>query len=77
MNGRRNGYAKSIETGQPVQSAQADLCRNFLFSINLLHIKEPYKLMVAYFCREIRESYRDNFKKIFTKIPSFQEILSR
>ena len=33
--------------------------------------------MVAYFCPEIRDSYRDNFKKKFTKIQSFQEILSR
>ena len=32
---------KSIDSGQPAQSAQADLCRNFLPLVNFLQVKGP------------------------------------
>ena len=38
--------AKIIDSGQPAQSAQADLGRKILLRVNFLHIKGPYYLMI-------------------------------
>ena len=35
-----NTHAKRIDSGQPAQSAQADLGRNVLKLTNILHVKE-------------------------------------
>ena len=35
-----NAFAKSIDSCQPAQSAQADMSRNFSLSFNFLHIKK-------------------------------------
>ena len=34
-----NASVKSIDSGEPVQSAQADMSRNFLIFVDFLHIK--------------------------------------
>ena len=36
---RVNKSAKSIDSCQPAQSAQADMSRNFSMSLNFLHVK--------------------------------------
>ena len=41
-----NASAKSIDPGQPAQSAQADLGRNFLILVNFLLIKGPNYLTI-------------------------------
>ena len=43
-----NTSTKSIDSGQPAQSAQADLDRNFLPKVNFVHIKGPYYLMIHF-----------------------------
>ena len=37
-----NASTKSIDPGQPVQSSQAALDRNFLPLVNFQHMKEPH-----------------------------------
>ena len=41
-----NEIAKSINTCQPAQSAQADMGRNFSLSSNFLHVKGLFCLMI-------------------------------
>ena len=43
---RRNEFAKSIDSCQPAQSAQADMGRNFLPPLNFLHVKGPFYIMI-------------------------------
>ena len=44
-------YAKSIDPGQPAQSAQADLGRYFLILINFPHIKRTFLLKIHFVFR--------------------------
>ena len=39
-------FAKSVDPCQPAQSAQADMGRNFLLSLNFLHDKGPFYIMM-------------------------------
>ena len=39
-------FTKSIDRGQPVHSAQADLARNFLLLVKFLSIKRTYNLEI-------------------------------
>ena len=47
--GGLNPSAKTINSGQPAWSAQADLCRNFLLSVNSLDLKGPMFLTIESF----------------------------
>ena len=37
---------KNIDPCQPAQSAQADMGRNFSLSINFLHVKGPFYIII-------------------------------
>ena len=45
VNRRFNVFAKSIDSCQPAQSAQADMKRNFSLSLNFLLVKGPFYIM--------------------------------
>ena len=45
-----NASAIGIDPGQPGQFAEADLGRNFLLLVNVLHIKGPYNLVIHFGC---------------------------
>ena len=47
LSGWVNDSANSIYSGQPAQSAQADLSRNFLLSVNFLHVTGQSYLQIA------------------------------
>ena len=47
-------YAKSIDPGQPAQSAQADPGRNFLLIVNFLRMKRPVYCMIPTVVRQIK-----------------------
>ena len=42
-----NASAKSIDSGQPARTAQADPCRNFLHLVKFLQVKGPYYFMIS------------------------------
>ena len=50
---RPNAYAKNIDTGQPAQSAQADLSPNVSLQISFLYISEPVYLMIKLVVRNV------------------------
>ena len=39
-------FQKSVDSGQPAQSAQADLSRNFLLYVNFLRVKGSENLLI-------------------------------
>ena len=41
-----NASAKGIDSCQLAQSAQADLSRNFSLSLNFLHVKGPFYIVI-------------------------------
>ena len=41
-----NAFAKSIDPCQPAQSAQADMGRYFSPSLNFLHVKGPFYIVI-------------------------------
>ena len=40
-----NAFAKSIDSRQPAQSAQADMDRNFSLPLMFVHVKGPFCIM--------------------------------
>ena len=43
-----NAFAKSIDTCQPAQFAQADMCRYFSLSLYFLHVIRPMHTMTQW-----------------------------
>ena len=52
-----NAFAKSIDSGQPAQSAPADMGLNFLVLVNFLHLKgRVYVMVQLYILTEFRNT---------------------